>query len=119
MKIAVIGSRTFKDYERLTAVLAGIPEISLVVSGGAQGADALVEQWARENHIPTLIHAPDWARFGRGTGIERNRRIISDCDRCIAFWDGQSKGTRSSIDWCRKLNKPVDVHRYGDGTSVT
>ena len=112
MKIAVIGSRNFADYELLKKTLSEITGITKVISGGAKGADSLAEQWAKENEIETVIYKPDWAKYGRGAGVVRNRLIIEDCDLCIAFWDGESKGTKSSIDHCKKLNKKLTIVRY-------
>ena len=85
MKIAVIGSRNFADYELLKKTLNEITGITKVISGGAKGADSLAEQWAKENQIETVIYKPDWAKYGRGAGVVRNRLIIEDCDLCIAF----------------------------------
>jgi hypothetical protein len=112
MKVAVVGSRSFNDYEKLKQTLDQTPDISRIISGGAKGADSLAEQWAREKGIETVVYKPDWAKYGRGAGVVRNRLIIEDCDYCIAFWDGESKGTKSSIDHCKKLNKRLLVVRY-------
>jgi hypothetical protein len=112
MKVAVVGSRSFNDYEKLKQTLDQTPDISRIISGGAKGADSLAEQWAREKGIETVVYKPDWAKYGRGAGVVRNRLIIEDCDYCIAFWDGESKGTKSSIDYCKKLNKRLLVVRY-------
>jgi hypothetical protein len=112
MKVAVIGSRTFNDYTLLKKTLDDIPGLSVIISGGAKGADSLAEQWAQEKGIETMVFKPDWAKYGRGAGVVRNRLIIEDCDCCIAFWDGVSKGTKSSIDHCNKLNKKITVHIF-------
>jgi hypothetical protein len=112
MKVAVVGSRSFNDYEKLKQTLDQTPSITSIISGGAKGADSMAEQWAKENGIETVIYKPDWAKYGRGAGVVRNRLIIEDCDYCIAFWDGDSKGTKSSIDHCKKLNKKLLVVRY-------
>ena len=112
MKVAVVGSRSFNDYEKLKQTLDQTPDITGIISGGAKGADSLAEQWAREKGIETVVYKPDWAKYGRGAGVVRNRLIIEDCDYCIAFWDGESKGTKSSIDHCKKLNKRLLVVRY-------
>jgi hypothetical protein len=112
MKVAVVGSRGFDDYVKLKQTLDGIPSVTLIISGGAKGADSLAEQWATEKGIETVIYKPDWAKYGRGAGIVRNRIIIEDCDLCVAFWDGLSKGTKSSIDLCQKLNKQLIIIKY-------
>lgn len=112
MKVAVVGSRGFDDYEKLKQTLDQIPSIMRIISGGAKGADSLAEQWAKEKGIETVVYKPDWGKYGRGAGVVRNRLIIEDCDYCIAFWDGVSKGTKSSIDHCKKLNKRLLVVNY-------
>jgi hypothetical protein len=60
-----------------------------------------------------VVYKPDWAKYGRGSGVVRNRLIIEDCVYCIAFWDGKSKGTRNSIEMCKKLNKRITMHIFG------
>ena len=110
MKLAIIGSRTFTKYELLKETLEKYKsKINLVVSGAAQGADSLGEKWALENNIKTLIFPADWNKHGKKAGFIRNEDIIKNCDACIAFWDGVSKGTKHSISLCEKYNKPVKI----------
>lgn len=106
MKVAVIGSRTFNDYQKLKDTLSKI-DISLVVSGGANGADKLGEQYANENNIPTKIFLPDWDKHGKRAGFIRNSDIINECELVVAFWDNESKGTKDSIDKAEKQGKKV------------
>lgn len=94
MKIAIIGSRTFNDYELLRQSLDEFSfeanvDISLIVSGGANGANSLGERYAHENNIETLIFLPDWKKHGKGAGFIRNQLIIDNADFVIAFWDGK------------------------------
>ena len=108
MIVAIIGSRSFIDYELLKENLSGF-KISKMVSGGAKGADSLGERYALENGIPILIFKPDWKKYGRGAGIVRNRQIVEAADFVIAFWDGTSKGTQSAIEISKKAGKGVRV----------
>jgi len=110
MKTAVVGSRNFQDFALLKQILEEY-EISVIVSGGAKGADALGEKYAHENQIPTMIFKPDWKRLGRGAGPARNKTIVENAEFIIAFWDGISKGTKSSINIAKKLNKPLRIVR--------
>lgn len=110
MKLAIIGSRTFTNYYILEEALEKYrSKVSLVVSGGAKGADLLGEQWADENKIPKLIFLADWDKYGKSAGFRRNDDIIKNCDGCIAFWDMESKGTAHSISLCEKYNKPYKI----------
>ena len=110
--LAIVGSRNFDDYELLlTKVdkLVPLHKITMIVSGGAQGADSLGEKYAKNNNIPIKIFKPDWKKFGRSAGIIRNKDIISAADVVIAFWDGESKGTLNSIDLAKKNGKKLII----------
>lgn len=119
MKIAVIGSRAFKNHEYMKIVLmARIKDIQyyediLIISGGAIGVDSWAEEVAKEAEVPTIIFKPDWDKYGKRAGFLRNELIINEADIVIAFWDGQSKGTKHSIDLAIKAKKPIDIYiRY-------
>jgi hypothetical protein len=108
MKVAVIGSRTFDDYELVKETLSTFT-ISLLVSGGAKGADSLGERYANENNITTLIFKPDWKKHGPAAGPIRNTDIVNNADTIIAFWDCESRGTKDSITKAEKLGKQVII----------
>jgi hypothetical protein len=117
MKLAVVGSRGFNDYELLKHKLNVIHEkrgIILIVSGGAIGADSLSEKWALENNVPTKILYPDWNKHGKKAGYIRNVEIVQNSDALIAFWDGVSKGTEHSINLARAQGIPVSIIRYNE-----
>lgn len=106
MKLAIVGSRS------ATAVNIGeyITELpTLIVSGGAKGIDTLAEEFARAHSIETLIFKPDYKKYGRGAPIRRNEQIILAADKVLAFWDGQSKGTLSSINFAKKHGKQLQI----------
>jgi hypothetical protein len=108
MKLAIIGSRTFNDYDLLCEKLNrinSINKITLIVSGGANGADKLGEKYANENNILTKIFLPDWEKFGKKAGYLRNINIINEAECIIAFWDGVSKGTEHSINLAKENKK--------------
>lgn len=108
MKIAVIGSRTFKDYTLLKKILDE-ENIDMIVTGGAKGADSLSQHYAKLNGLTVLIFYPNWKEFGKAAGFVRNHKIVEQADKVIAFWDGVSKGTKSSLDIALKQNKPIRI----------
>lgn len=110
MKLAVIGSRNFNNYDILEETLSTLEEpITEIISGGAKGADALAEQWAKNHNVPIRVHKADWVKYGRGAGPKRNKKIIADCDICVAFWDGKSTGTKNSIELSKKAGKKTKI----------
>lgn len=111
VKLAVVGSRSFSDYERLTNVLSEYC-IDAIISGGAIGADSLAERYAKEHNIKTIIYKPDWVKYGKRAGFIRNTDIINAADQIVAFWDGESKGTKNSIDTAISQHKKVRIERF-------
>lgn len=111
MKVSVVGSRDFDDYKLMRETLDEL-DIHLIVSGGAIGADQLAERYAEEENINTMVFLPDWNTYGKSAGFVRNRDIIFNGDAVVAFWDGESKGTLSSINLSRKMNKKLIIIRF-------
>ena len=113
MRIGVIGSRGFNNYDLVCDELNPLlNDIELIVSGGAKGADTLGERWANENNIRTLIFKPDWNKWGKRAGFIRNTDIIANSDYVIAFWDGVSPGTLSSIKLSEKSGTKIKIVKY-------
>ena len=110
MKLAIIGSRTFNDYEFLKNSLEPIRTyITLIISGGANGADKLGERYAEEFNIPTKIYIPEWNKYGKSAGYLRNHDIINEADYVVAYQVNKSKGTEHSIRLAKSQNKKVKV----------
>ena len=108
MKYAIVGSRGFKDYNRLKLELDKFDDITCIISGSAIGADSLAERYAAEHNIPTRIFPADWS-LGRGAGMIRNSDIVNNCDVLVAFWDYESRGTADSIRKACKALKPTHI----------
>jgi len=109
-KYAVIGSRTFDDYNLLEETLSDL-YITELISGGAKGADALAEQYANKNGLLCTVFHANWKEYGRAAGPIRNSEIINAADKIVAFWDGQSKGTADSIKKVQRTNKEITIVR--------
>lgn len=115
MNLGIVGGRNFHDYQLLENKIKSLysaHDIDLIVSGGAQGADTLAERFAAIYHIPTKIYYPNWKAYGKQAGHIRNASIVSKSDIVIAFWDGSSRGTMSTIQLCKKQQKKCIVQLY-------
>lgn len=110
MKVGVVGSRSFKDYELLKQTLDSFPfEITQIISGGASGADTLAEWYAFEKKIPLKVFRPDWKKFGKRAGFLRNSDIVNNSTHIIGFHNGTSRGTMDTIQKAKDLGIPVTV----------
>jgi len=113
-KIAIIGSRDFKNKQLLDAKMRKLLErysITHIVSGGAKGADTLGVQWANKQKIPTIVYNPDFKKHKRAYHY-RNRQIVREADIIVAFWNGRSTGTKYTINYAKTLEKEVVVVKY-------
>jgi hypothetical protein len=106
MKIAVIGSRSFNDRVLLHSVLDEYTPTE-IISGGAIGADSLAAAYAAEKGIPLKEFFPEYGKYGRAAPIKRNNQIVDACDMVVAFWDGESHGTKYTMDHVKKKGKEV------------
>ena len=106
MKIAVIGSRGLKVNDLGKYLPVGVTEI---VSGGAKGIDTCAREYALANGLKLTEFLPEYEKYGRGAPLKRNLQIIDYADEVLAFWDGQSRGTKFVIEHCKAQGKPVHV----------
>ena len=106
MKLLIAGSRSITNYD----ISPHIPEdIELIISGGANGIDMIAEQYADKHRISKLILRPQYNRYRRAAPLKRNDTMVDLCDRVLIFWDGVSKGSKHTIDYAKKQNKPIDI----------
>ncbi len=100
-KVIITGSRNFQDYNLLKKecdlFLHDISDNIAVISGGRGGADKLGERYAREKGYWIRIITDYSDKFG-DVEYTVNERRAKEGHSLIAFWDGQSRGTRNMID---------------------
>ena len=108
MRTIIAGSRDYEFVGEDVALLDGMT-ITEVVCGGARGADECGRQWAVDRSIPVKMFPADWVTHGRSAGPIRNRKMAEYAERLVAFWDGESRGTRHMIEVARKLGLEVVV----------
>ena len=113
----VAGSRNWSNYEvmreRLDYFLQNHEQV-IIVSGGARGADALAERYARERGYGLKVFPAQWDTYGKRAGYLRNEEMhkyISAHEKrgVICFWDGVSKGTAHNFELAKKYNNPLRI----------
>lgn len=108
MRVIIAGSRSIENRELvLQAIAESKFTITEVISGGAKGVDRIAEEWAREQGIPVTVIRTGWERGGRGGGFVNNKDMAEQAEALIAVYDGQSKGTKHTIDTMRKMGKKI------------
>ena len=126
LRIIIAGSRDFNDYKLLkTSIrdilkdtsLDGISKIK-IISGTARGADQLGERCAKQFKLEVIKFPADWDRFGKRAGYIRNEKMAkysvedNNYGMLVAFWDGESRGTKHMINLAKKHGLEVHVVRF-------
>lgn len=112
MKVIIAGSRTFNDFELLcnkcNEIIGDTKDVE-IVSGAAYGADQLGEEYAAEMLFDLKQFHPDWGKYKKSAGYIRNEEMAKYADMLIAFWNGESRGTKHMIDLAHKHNLKVHI----------
>lgn len=117
-KVIIAGSRGFSNYkllrEQCNKYLREKRKTSniIIVSGHARGADTLGEKYAQDEGFALEIYPAQWKKLGKQAGYRRNEQMAEVADALIAFWDGESKGTKHMIDIMNAKSLQVKVVEY-------
>jgi hypothetical protein len=115
MKLIVAGGRDYTDKfcSTLNYRIGRMSEpVTEVVCGMAKGADRVGFEWAVMNDIPVARFPAEWDKWGKGAGYRRNAEMAKYADALLAFWDGESKGTKHMIDLANKEGLLIAVYDY-------
>lgn len=109
MKIIVCGGRDYIDQLRMFSILDDHhrkQSITLLVQGGALGADTLAKVWADCRCVPCETVGADWKTHGRAAGPMRNAKMLTYMpDLVIAFPGG--RGTANMVKQSRDAGVTV------------
>lgn len=130
MKLAIVGSRSFTNLEKVQTVLAKYidqyGESLIVISGGAKGADKIGKDLAIYNGLQYVEFPPAfkphnqycllpaekyWKPYNVGHFFERNTLIAEYADHVAAFvLEGvRSNGTMDTVNKAKDMGKPVFI----------
>jgi len=105
MRILVCGDREWGarpgDLARMGDEFAAFPEDTLIIEGGARGADQMARNFAGAAGFNFVTYPADWIRRGIRAGPERNQRMLDEGkpDLVLAFHHdlSASKGTADMV----------------------
>lgn len=100
MKVLVCGGRDYADAAKVAEVLSSIDDehgITLVIHGGASGADSLADEWAKGQGIHRAKVEALWDYYNKAAGPIRNKHMVMLNPDLIVVFPGGS-GTDHMID---------------------
>jgi hypothetical protein len=110
MRILIVGSSGF---DKLDAVRHWVrlnltsKDTVLVTNSNRVEAVALIE--AAAMGIRNRVVRPKGGVRSSYTPIETKEQVLKDVDMVVAFYDGKSPGTKSTIALARSMGKPIDI----------
>ena len=88
-----------------------LPARASIITGSASCVDAAATKAAREKGIPVQVIPASFEELADPSrSAARNQRLVDACDVLVAFWDGSSKGTRTTVE--RALDSGKEVHVF-------
>lgn len=105
MRVLVCGGRDYGEWKTVHARLSELKP-SVIINGGAPGADRLASRWADINGVP-LVEYPALWKQGRKAGPMRNAFMLADsrAEMVLAFPGGN--GTQDMIQKAEAAGLPV------------
>jgi len=125
MKVLVCGDRNWTDEAPIRERLSKLPKDTIILEGGARGADTLARHAAEYLGLKVIEFPADWKKHGRAAGPIRNREMLDQKpDLVVAFHSNlaASKGTADTVREAKKRGIPVEVvtgHESPPGTDLT
>lgn len=128
IRCIIAGSRDFENYDMLESSVIKIFNACqydwrkiMIVSGAANGADKLGEQFAKKYSLPVRVSPAKWRRYGKLAGHIRNCEMAFYASMddfkgmLIAFWGNNSPGTKHMIGAAILQNLDTYVIDMGKG----
>lgn len=115
MELLVTGSRKLDDYEALKNAIEEVEtlhreKITMLLHGGAIGADTLAQKWADENNILTQVIKPNYLKHGSKVApLIRNNELVKLAEVTLALYveNERTGGTGYTANQTIKSGKPL------------
>lgn len=114
-KVAIFGSREI-DNQMVQKILSELmtKENWYITSGNIKGAAEVARKVAEDKGIKITLY-----NYESGLGFYlalkdiavKNRKMVSECDEALVFWNGESKGTQREIKMLERVQKPYKLFK--------
>lgn len=110
MRILVTGGRNYTRIEVVNLALDAVHRkrgISVLIEGGARGADRLAQLWGHANRVHVITEYANWRKYGPAAGVLRNAAMLLKHrpDAVVAFPGGS--GTADMVARAEAAGVPV------------
>jgi predicted Rossmann-fold nucleotide-binding protein len=109
VRVLVCGGRHYADAAKVAQVLEALGPIDCIIEGGATGADALANRWAKEHGVPCVTFGVDPLLDGPwpAAGPRRNARMLREGRPDLVVAMPGDKGTADMVRRARRAGVKV------------
>lgn len=104
--VIVTGGRDYDDYLKLFRVLDLLGP-TLIIEGGASGADRFARAYAHNNSLPLDTVEADWQKHGRAAGPIRNKAMLLKHPGAIVVAFPGGAGTANCVSQAKAMGRLV------------
>jgi hypothetical protein len=124
-RILISGSRGYTDFDQFNETLnsvikklaVNISEIVFISGDAKGGADAFIEKVCKgdpDKHV--IVYPANWDEDGKSAGFIRNYKMVKISSHLVAWWDGNSPGTKHAIEQAREKSLRINVFLINKNT---
>jgi predicted Rossmann-fold nucleotide-binding protein len=109
VRLLVCGGRNYSNAARLYAVLNRFHakhKVSVLIAGGARGADSLAAEWATTSGIHAAVVNALRGEHGKSAGPKRNRAMLALAPEYVIAFPGGA-GTADMVAAAKAAGIPV------------
>lgn len=117
-KVGIVGSRRYKQKEKVYRLVDSLSNNCIVVSGGCKGVDTWAVERAKEKSLKTIEFLPDKDKLMKAKHYgevvqcfyDRNKKIAQEVDILYAFVvEDRKGGTEVTITFTKGFGKKVVI----------
>ena len=111
MRIAIVGSPKYRDETKLFPIISAFLEEQthsnvVIVTGNMEGAERNASRFAHARGLDCVVFRPvkpvnQTIQAMMKSVFVRNKHIVDNADKVLAFWDGESPETEHLINYAK------------------
>jgi hypothetical protein len=102
-RVLIYGSRDWWDSNAIRNLIFSLSADDVVIHGGARGADALADRWAKACGQRVEVFRAEWGKYGKGAGPRRNQQMIDQGHPTQAYGFRLAGASPGTDDMTRRL----------------
>ena len=81
-RILICGDRNYTDWTKIQEYLITLLKTTIIIHGGARGADSIAGNLATSLKIKVLKFPAEWDKYGKAAGSIRNQQMLDKGKPC-------------------------------------